>query len=40
MYNEFELYRLRQVEIQNQALSLARLAGADQQQIVQGIHES
>lgn len=39
MYNEFELYRLRQVEIHDQALSLARLAGADQQHIVQGIHE-
>jgi PAS domain S-box-containing protein len=39
MYNEFELYGLRQVEIQNQALSLAKLAGADQQQIVEGIRE-
>lgn len=39
MYNEFELHRLRQIEIQNQALSLAKLAGADQQQIVQGVRE-
>jgi signal transduction histidine kinase/HAMP domain-containing protein len=39
MYNEFELYRLRQIEIQNQALNLAKLAGAEEQQIVQGIRE-
>src|ERR1700722_19291625 len=39
MYDEFELHRLRQIEIQDQALSLAKLAGAEQQQIVQGIRE-
>ncbi len=39
IYDEFELHRLRQIEIRNQALSLAKLAGAEQQQIVQGIRE-
>ena len=39
MYDEFELHRLRQIEIQDQALSLAKLAAAEQQQIVQGIRE-
>jgi signal transduction histidine kinase len=39
MYNEFDLRRARQVEVQNQALSLARLAAAEQQQIVQGIRQ-
>ena len=39
MYNEFDLRRARQVEVQNQALSLARLVAAEQQQIVQGIRE-
>src|ERR1700710_1088135 len=39
MYNEFDLRRARQVEVQNQALSLAKLAAAEQQQIVQGIRE-
>lgn len=38
-YNEFELRAARQVELQNQALSLAKLAAAEQQQIVQGIHQ-
>jgi signal transduction histidine kinase len=38
-YNEFDLRRARQVEVQNQALSLAKLAAAEQQQIVQGIHQ-
>jgi len=38
-YNEFDLRRARQVEVQNQALSLARLAAAEQQQIVQGIRQ-
>jgi hypothetical protein len=33
------LRRARQVEVQNQALSLAKLAAAEQQQIVQGIRE-
>ena len=40
IYDEFELHRLREIEIQNQALSLAKLAGAEQQQIVQGIREA
>src|SRR3982074_3499860 len=35
-YNEFDLRRARQVEVQNHALSLARLAAAEEQQIVQG----
>src|SRR5258706_1663705 len=39
MYNEFDLRRARQVEVQSQALSLARLAAAEQQQIVQGIRQ-
>src|SRR6195256_2051617 len=37
MYNEFDLRRTRQVEVQNQVLSLAKLAAAEQQQLVQGI---
>jgi signal transduction histidine kinase/CheY-like chemotaxis protein/HAMP domain-containing protein len=39
-YNEFDLRRARQVEVQNQALSLARLAAAEQKQIVQGIRQA
>src|ERR1700730_6753902 len=39
MYNEFDLRRARQVEVQNQALSLAKVAAAEQQQIVQGIRQ-
>jgi signal transduction histidine kinase/CheY-like chemotaxis protein/HAMP domain-containing protein len=38
-YNELDLRRDRQVEVQNQALSLAKLAAAEQQQIVQGIRQ-
>jgi signal transduction histidine kinase/HAMP domain-containing protein len=38
-YNEFDLRRARQVEVQTQALSLAKLAAAEQQQIVQGIRQ-
>lgn len=38
-YNEFDLRRARQVEVQNQALSLAKIAAAEQQQIVQGIRQ-
>jgi PAS domain S-box-containing protein len=38
-YNEYDLRRTRQVEVQNQALSLAKLAAAEQQQIVQGIRQ-
>src|ERR1700704_613590 len=37
--NEFDLRRARQVEVQDQALSLAKLAAAEQQQIVQGIRQ-
>src|ERR1700704_6601220 len=36
-YNEFDLRRARQVEVQNQRL--ARLAAAEEQQIVQGIRQ-
>ena len=39
VYNEFDFRRARQVEVQNQALSLAKLAAAEQQQIVQGIRQ-
>jgi signal transduction histidine kinase/HAMP domain-containing protein len=39
MYNEFGLRRARQVEVQDHALGLAKLAAAEQQQIVQGIRE-
>jgi signal transduction histidine kinase len=38
-YNEVELRRSRQVEIQDQALGLAKLAAAQQQRIVEGIRE-
>ncbi|MDB5406765.1 MAG: hypothetical protein JWL84_1677, partial [Rhodospirillales bacterium] len=36
-YNEFDLRRSRQVEVQQQALGLAKVAAAEPQQIVQGI---
>jgi signal transduction histidine kinase/HAMP domain-containing protein len=39
MYNEFDLRRARHVEVENHALSLAKLAAAEQQQIVQGIRQ-
>jgi signal transduction histidine kinase len=39
IYDEFELHLLRQIEIQNQALTLAKLVGEEQQQMVQGIRE-
>jgi hypothetical protein len=38
-YNEVELRRTRQVEVQNQALNLAKLAAKEQRQIVQGIRQ-
>jgi hypothetical protein len=38
-YNEFELRRSRQLEVQEQALGLAKLAAAQQQQIVEGIRQ-
>jgi HAMP domain-containing protein/Tfp pilus assembly protein PilE len=39
-YNEFYLRSARQVEVQDQALSLAKLSAAEQQQIVQGIRQA
>ena len=39
-YNEFELRRTRQIEVQSQALNLAELAAAEQRQTVQGIHQA
>jgi HAMP domain-containing protein len=38
-YNEFCIRREREVEVHEQALSVAKLAAAEQQQIIQGIHE-
>jgi len=38
-YNELDLRRSRQREVQGQAISLAKLAAAEQQQIVQGIRQ-
>jgi signal transduction histidine kinase len=38
-YNEFDLRRSRQMEVQEQALGLAKLAAAQQQQIVEGIRQ-
>src|ERR1700743_386788 len=38
-YNEFDLRRARQIEVQNQAINLAKLAAEEQQQIVQGMHQ-
>ncbi len=38
-YNQFDLHRLRQSEVQEQALSLAKLAAAQQLQIIDGIHQ-
>lgn len=38
-YNQFDLRRLRQSEVQEQALSLAKLAAAQQLAIVDGIHQ-
>jgi signal transduction histidine kinase/CheY-like chemotaxis protein/HAMP domain-containing protein len=38
-YNEFDLRRSRQMEVQEQALGLAKLAAAQQQQIVDGIRQ-
>jgi signal transduction histidine kinase/CheY-like chemotaxis protein/HAMP domain-containing protein len=38
-YNEFDLRRSRQIHAQNQALRLATLAAAQQQQIIQGIKQ-
>ena len=39
-YNEFDLRRSRQMEVQEQVLGLAKLAAAEQQQIVQGIRQA
>lgn len=38
-YNQFDLHRLRQSDVQEHALSLAKLAAAQQLQIVDGIHQ-
>jgi hypothetical protein len=38
-YNQFDLRRLRQSDVQEQALSLAKLAAAQQLAIVDGIHQ-
>ena len=38
-YNELELRRDRWIEVQNDALSVAKLAAAEQQQVVQGIRQ-
>jgi PAS domain S-box-containing protein len=39
-YNELDLRRTRQVEVQKQALSLATLAAEEQQQLVQGVRQA
>ncbi len=39
-YNEIDLRRTRKVEVQDEALGLAKLAAAEQQQIVQGIRQA
>ena len=38
-YNEIDLRRSRQAEVQEQALGLAKLAAAEQQQVVEGIRQ-
>ena len=38
-YNELDLRSARRIEVQNQALSMAKLAAAEQQQIVQGVRQ-
>ena len=38
-YNELDLWRARGIEVRNQALRLAKLSAAEQQQIVQGIRQ-
>ncbi|WP_407157837.1 ATP-binding protein [Bradyrhizobium sp. STM 3557] len=38
-YNEVDLRRSRQAEVQEQALGLAKLAAAEQQQVVEGIRQ-
>jgi hypothetical protein len=38
-YHEIDLRRARQIEVQNQALGLAKLAAEEQQQVIQGIHQ-
>ena len=39
IYNEIDLRHARQAEVSDQALSLATLAAAEQQQMVQGIRQ-
>src|SRR5262249_26192631 len=38
--NEIDLRRTREVEVQDEALGLAKLAAAEQQQIVQGVRQA
>ena len=39
-YNEIDLRRTREVEVQDEVLGLAKLAAAEQQQIVQGVRQA
>jgi signal transduction histidine kinase len=39
-YNEIDLRRTRKVEVQDEALGLAKLAASEQQQIVQGVRQA
>ena len=39
-YNEIDLRRTRQVEVQDEVRGLAKLAAAEQQQIVQGVRQA
>ncbi|MCA1455202.1 response regulator [Bradyrhizobium sp. BRP22] len=39
-YNEIDLRRTREVEVHDEALGLAKLAAAEQQQIVQGVRQA
>ena len=39
-YNEIDLRRTREVEVRDEALGLAKLAAAEQQQIVQGVRQA
>ncbi|WP_024506309.1 ATP-binding protein [Bradyrhizobium sp. ARR65] len=39
LYNEFDFSRSRQIEVQEEATGLAKIAAAQQEEIVQGIHQ-
>ncbi len=39
-YNEIDLHRTREVEVQDEALGLAKLAAAEQLQIIQGVRQA